>query len=140
VTTSMDERHFGRDLYLPADPGGRLLVTPTGDLQTVAGRSNLEAALLRRLVASPGSLLHRPEYGVGVMDVLETANTPAARSQLANLARRNLLRDPRISEAKVGVALGLPDDPRRVDAITLTVSVTLRRSGTTEQFVFGLGS
>jgi phage baseplate assembly protein W len=138
-TLEIDERRLGRDVYLPDDATAPLRVTPTGDLQLVEGRDNLNGALRRRLVCSPGELLHRPGYGVGLLEHVETANSPTSRALIANKARRNLLADPRLSEAKVSAALGLPGEIRpTAEALTLTLDVTLAhdRSRATLQTTF----
>ena len=45
---------------------GDFWVTPTGDIETITGRDNLRQALFHRLITVPGSLAHRPGYGVGI--------------------------------------------------------------------------
>lgn len=50
------------DVYLSGD----MAATPSGDLATVAGLANYKLALFHRLITIPGTLVHRPTYGVGV--------------------------------------------------------------------------
>lgn len=119
-----DAQRFGRDIYLPDAPGDTLGVTATGDLLLVDGRANARAALRRRLVVSPGTLIHQPDYGVGLLDALELPNTSALRTQLSTGARRNLLADDRVAEATVGVSLGAPDGTQSASAMTVQLRVT----------------
>jgi phage baseplate assembly protein W len=134
-----DERRFGRDLALPDDPDDGLSVTPTGDLQDVAGRDNLREALRRRVLVAAGSLVHRPEYGAGVTAELGSPGSATSRSRIANAVRRNLLRDDRIEDAQVTVSQGVPGDPTRSQAVTIEVSVRIRGDQRGEQFTVYVG-
>lgn len=134
-----DERRFGRDLALPFDPDDDLTVTPTGDLQDVAGRENLRAALRRRILVGAGSLVHRPEYGASVTAELGQPGSSTARSRIANAVRRNLLRDDRVEEVQVVVSAGTPGDPTRSQAVTIEVSVRIRGDQRGEQFTVYVG-
>ncbi|MEL6347809.1 MAG: hypothetical protein AAFV53_32185 [Myxococcota bacterium] len=125
--SQIDEQILGTDVFIPADPNGQLGATPTGDLQLVSGRDNLGQALGRRLRVRPGGLLHRAGFGVGVMGLLERANDPTNRAQLANRGRRNFLRDPRVSEARFRVEEGRPGDTEPTpDAVTISAEVEIR--------------
>lgn len=97
------EKRFGRDLVLTY-PDREVTPTPSGDWPTVAGRPNLHAAMRRRLVTTPGQLVHRSDYGGGLETFVGELNAPAQRSRLAAGARSNVLRDRRIEEAVVSVA------------------------------------
>lgn len=101
VTTYADiqARRFGRDLVLPA-PGDAVTPTPTGDWPTVAGRPNLQAALIRRATTSPGELMHRPQYGAGVLAFLESPNADEVRARMDVVVRANLLQDPRVADVQ----------------------------------------
>lgn len=126
MPTNIDEQRFGRDLFVPLDPGESIRVTPTGDLPSQAGAENYRAAIGARAITSPGDLLHRPTYGAGLLDQIETASTPAGRARLANTLRRGLLADPRTKDARVTVSAGLPDDPSRDGTVTVDLAVQPR--------------
>lgn len=126
MPTDLDERRLGRDLALPLTADDELEVTATGDILSVAGRANLRRAVRRRVLTAPGTLLHRPDYGAGLVEHLELSSSPARRSGMANAIRRNLLRDARLSEARARVSPALPGTPGRAAAVTVELSVELR--------------
>lgn len=106
-----EERRFLVDILLPIDsedPEQAVQITSTGDLRNVTGIPNLVDAIRRRGLASPGEMVHRPDYGFGLVTQLERLMTPAQGSAIQNAGRRNLLRDPRIESA--AVAVSSPDD------------------------------
>jgi phage baseplate assembly protein W len=47
---------------------GGYVRTQSGDLDRITGLANLKNALYHRLVTTPGTLVHRPEYGVGILN------------------------------------------------------------------------
>lgn len=59
---SLSDDFYLRDLQFKND----LLSSSNGDLQIITGKKNAMQALFNRLVTVPGSLAHRPLYGVGV--------------------------------------------------------------------------
>lgn len=81
------------------EPGEVLAVTATGDLVLVSGLDSLSRWLPRAAVTSPGSLLHRPEFGVGVERYL--GRGVSALPQLAASIRGVLGSDRRVAEAVV---------------------------------------
>ena len=95
---------IGTDLAFKTD----FLTTSTGDLATVTGLSNLQEALLRRLVTQPGSLIHRPEYGVGVKDFQNSVKSIANQQKLALIIKEQFELDPRV-ESVLGIQV-ITDD------------------------------
>lgn len=124
MPTDLDEAVLGRDLRVPA--GSALPKTPTGDLQTVAGLENVRGALRRRMATTPGTLIHRPDYGAGLEDWVEVAATPGARAQVANRVRRQVLRDARVADARAEATAGLPDG-RGEAGLTVRLQYQLRQ-------------
>lgn len=59
--------------------------TNTGDLGTIEGLENYRLALFHRLMTTPGALVHRPNYGVGIKDF---QNSPASLGTQRQLAIR----------------------------------------------------
>jgi hypothetical protein len=125
-------RRLGRDLDVPLDEDESIRVTPTGDLPTLAGRPNVHAAQRRRALVAPGSLVHRAEYGGGLVLEISQPGTLTRYSQIANRLRRNALRDPRISEARVEVSGGPPAD------LLVGCAIRIRGDETDEQFDLSL--
>jgi hypothetical protein len=132
AATTSQTRRLGTDLDLPLDPNEAIRVTPTGDLPVLSGRPNVQAAQRRRALVAPGGLVHRGDYGGGMVLELGQPGTPSRRTRLANQIRRNALRDTRIDEARVEVGGGPPGG--------LLVSLAIRISGdqADEQFSIAL--
>lgn len=110
---------FKRDIAFKGD----FVLTPTGDIDVISGLENLKQALFHRIITSPGSLVHRPTYGVGIKDYL---NGPASLSLQTELARRiqeQLILDPRVEEV-LGVGFSFTDS--RPDLTRIVVRVKPR--------------
>jgi phage baseplate assembly protein W len=123
---SLNTDRLYTDLDIPVDPSGSIRPSPSGDVASLSGRDNLTRAIMRRLVTQPGSLVHRPTYGCGVLGYIGLANSPATRSKLANAIRANLLQDRRLKDVTVSLAVGTADDASATGTITVTLSLTLR--------------
>lgn len=116
------EEVYGRDIAFKAD----YVPSPTGDLEMIAGLENVKEALLRRLVTSPGSLIHRPNYGVGIKSFQGRLNSLAAQRELAARIVSQYLEDTRV-EAVTNVGVVVEND--RPDLIQILVTVTLAGYG-----------
>lgn len=88
------EEVLGRDIAFKSD----FVLTPTGDLDTIAGLENLKDALLRRLVTTPGTLIHRPTYGVGIKSYLNGLNSLGAQRQLGISIKEQFELDSRVEK------------------------------------------
>lgn len=102
---------------------GDLVKSPTGDLDKVSGFANLQQALFHRLVTTPGTLVHRPEYGVGIKQYQNGINSLQIQQQIALKIRDNFLRDERIEDV-TGVSVDSEDTTP--DIIRITVKVKIR--------------
>lgn len=71
------------------------VVTASGDLDTLTGLDNYKDALYRRLITTPGSLIHRPNYGVGIKSFLNTISTLETKQRLAKTIKQQYEEDPR---------------------------------------------
>lgn len=74
---------------------GDLVGTSSGDLGTVSGLANFKRALFHRLVTVPGTLLHKPTYGVGIGNYQNAPNSFTQQQKLANLIKEQFEQDPR---------------------------------------------
>jgi phage baseplate assembly protein W len=109
-----------------------LVVTPAGDLETVSGLNNYRDALLRRLITTPGSLIHRPDYGVGIKRWSNAINSISERQKIAVAIKEQFERDPRT--AKV-ISVGISSDNERPETIKINVKVDAVGFGE-QQFTF----
>lgn len=73
-------------------------VSVSGDIETVEGVANLSAALLRRLLTVPGSIVTLPTYGVGIKLFQNAPLTLAKQRDLAVLIQEQFARDPRVEK------------------------------------------
>lgn len=83
---------YQRDLSFKQD----FVVTAAGDLELIEGLENLKQALFHRLITQPGTLMHRPDYGVGIKSFQNALNSGANRAELFNRIREQFAQDPRI--------------------------------------------
>lgn len=94
----------------------------SGDLDKISGLSNVKNALFHRLMTVPGSLVHRPNYGVGIKNYQNAPNSISIYQELALRIKEQFEEDPRVT-AVTGVRVESEDlDPSR---ITVTVRVTI---------------
>jgi len=101
---------------------GDFVQTPTGDLDVIAGLDNVKESLFRRLVTTPGSLIHRPEYGVGLKKFQGAANSLDNQRTLASLIKQQFEEDPRVEEV-TGVSVFVDDNKPDTIEIICRVSI-----------------
>jgi len=75
---------------------GDFEATKTGDIDRVEGLDNLDQALFHRLLTSPGTLVHRPDYGVGIKDWVGQLTTVDKQRDLALRISEQYNKDPRV--------------------------------------------
>jgi phage baseplate assembly protein W len=100
--------------------------TANGDLQTISGLQNLYQALFHRLITSPGTLIHRPEYGVGIKDFQNAPASLQNQTTLANRIREQFERESRI-ERITGFQFDVDDE--RPELTTITIKARIRGYG-----------
>ena len=96
--------------------------TVGGNIQTVSGLENLRQAVLRRLITTPGQLVHRPLYGAGLARFQNAPNTLDTRRTMSTIIEEQLLRDPRI-ESVTSVNFRYPDPKPESVEIAVTCEV-----------------
>jgi phage baseplate assembly protein W len=119
------EDALGRDICHKSD----LLVAANGDLQTQVGLENVKTALFHRLITTPGTLVHRPTYGVGMKDYQNAPASLAVYRRLAQRIQEQFALDPRVKEV-LGVAINADDQTPNL--IILKVRVDIVGYGETE--------
>lgn len=70
--------------------------TTSGNLELEDGLDNMKTQLLRRLITVPGSIVHRPDYGVGIHQFQNVTLTLAVKESIALAIRSNFEDDPRV--------------------------------------------
>lgn len=104
------------DLFLRGD----MKNTAGGDLQTVSGLANFKQALFHRLVTVPGSLAHRPTYGVGVGLFQNGISSFSKQQKLATLIIDQFKKDPRTASI-TSVSIEANDDQPDLTQIKVLV-------------------
>lgn len=99
---------------------GDFVPTPAGDLGTVSGLANLKQALYHRLVTKPGSLAHRPTYGVGVNLYQNAPNSITIQQELALKIKAQFMQDPRVADV-TSVAFDSDDTSPQLTKLSVTV-------------------
>lgn len=98
------------------------ILTSSGDRMTISGLDNLKEALFRRLITEPGSLVHRPQYGVGIKSYIGAPATLSNQRKLAGRIEEQFLRDPRVKKL-LGVSFNSED--KTPDTFTIVVRVSV---------------
>ena len=86
-------RLFLRDLSFA---GRELDVSHNGDIQLIEGVKNLRQALFHRLITVKGSLVHRPNYGIGIKQYQNRIARLDTQRELSLEIRKQFLEDPRV--------------------------------------------
>lgn len=94
----------------------------TGDLDTMNGLENITQALFRRLVSSPGSLVHRPDYGVGAKNFQNAVARLETKREFALRIRDNFERDSRVLEV-AGVRFETTDDAPEKTVVIVRITI-----------------
>lgn len=86
-----------------------LVKAPDGDLDLITGLKNLHQALYHRLITQPGSLIHRPDYGVGLKNYQNAVNSIDTQRRLAARIDEQFRQDFRVQEVS-GLRVTTDDD------------------------------
>jgi hypothetical protein len=122
-----------RDVANPPAPfaaegtlGGTLVITSSGDYDTVTGAELVKKLIIRRLTTGRGEFFHLPNYGVDFR-VKETIQ-PSSLSQLKTSIEKQILKEPEVSAASASLTLDTSN------VLTVAVRATLRPTGEALQF------
>lgn len=90
---------------LPGAPDASLLgtfpVDASGDYAFDQGLVQIKKRIFRRLMTTPGSFAHIPDYGVGIPTFAKKLNTAATRAKVVAESQRQILLEPGVVEATV---------------------------------------
>jgi phage baseplate assembly protein W len=103
-------------------------------LQTISGLDNLKQALYARLMTTPGTLVHRPTYGVGIKDYQNSISSTTQQTILANKIQEQFLQDPRVADV-TGISIDNTDDEPQLTTINVSVVVVGYTDAQTMSFV-----
>ncbi len=93
---------LGRDIMHKKD----FVKTSSGDRAKIEGLENYKEWCFRTIITTPGSLVHRPQWGAGAKDYLNGPASLAKQQELAKRIQEQLMRDPRTEEVR-GVAISV---------------------------------
>lgn len=109
-----------KDIDIGRPGGTSAKVTRSGDIKTATGEDATEQWVERCVLANPGALVHRPQFGAGVERYIG-APRPAAQQQCATAIRQALLTRPGFQRVKV-TATSLPSTS--TETLSLEVDIT----------------
>ena len=94
-----------------------------GDLDVIDGVANLKEALTRRLLTTPGSLVHRPTYGVGIKDYHNAVGDLENQRTLALRVKEQFEQDDRVDSVE-GLRFDILDE--RPNELRIFIKVNIR--------------
>lgn len=96
--------------------------TANGDLELEDGLDNIKNQLLRRLITVPGSIIHRPDYGVGIHQYQNVTLTLSVKERIALSIRNNFEEDDRVVTV-TSVSFERDDDKPETFKVTAKVEL-----------------
>lgn len=101
----------------------------SGDLDTVSGIENRRRAIMRRIFTRKGSVIHRPNYGVGIMDFQGAMQTLEMQEELVSRIEEQLTLDRFVEKIN---RISIDVDDTNPSLTKVAVSVKLVGYGDTE--------
>lgn len=117
--------------------GGDLQPATGGDFLTVSLEENVKQAVFNRIITVPGTLLHRPNYGVGLPAFLNEPLSMQKKKDLARTIKQNVERDPRIEEV---TAVSIQEVGEGTGVVDLSVSYKIVGYGLVTSNYEGVGA
>jgi phage baseplate assembly protein W len=93
-----------------------------GDISTISGLDNLKQAIIRRVMTTPGSMVHRPTYGAGLKTFLGAPATLGTDREIAKRIDEQLIQDVRIAEV-LSVLVERTDNTPDINKVIVSVRV-----------------
>ena len=129
----MNLEYLGKDILF--DEEGDLMVSPSGDLETISGLNCLKQDLRDRLETMPGDLYAHPDWGCNIRTMLGALSSPLNRALAVRYLRLAVLDDPRIRKETVQVLVREFSSEQKVFEIRF-----VPKGGATQQsLVWGFG-
>lgn len=101
-------------------------VASHGDVDVVSGAANVNQRLLHRLMTVPGTLLHRPNFGVGIQNYQNAPLTLGVKRQLALRIRDQFLLDPGVDQVS---SIAMDGDDIVSSQLIITVKCKIKGLG-----------
>lgn len=118
------EENLKRDLKFDNDFESTL----TGDLGQIDGRDNLRQAIFHRMITRPGSIPHRPDYGIGILDFQNAAGSLQTQQDIMLRMQDQFLQDERIEALEA-----LKFEQSETNPSQFTITLTVRPAGLERQ-------
>jgi hypothetical protein len=87
---------------------GDYIKSEANGLQTITGFANVQQRLFARLITVPGTLAHKPLFGVGVKNFQNAISGLTQQSSLGNLISEQFLEDPAVQDV-IGITFNNTD-------------------------------
>jgi hypothetical protein len=100
-----------------------------GNLEKISGLDNVRQQLYHRLITVPGSIVHRPNYGVGAQNFQNVTLTIARQRELALRVQEQFSQDDRVVRV---LGLSFSADEFQPEKFTIICRVELQGYGETE--------
>lgn len=96
--------------------------TASGDLETISGIENVTQNLYHRLITEPGSIVHRPLFGVGAKSFQNVTLTLSKKEEFALIVKEQFEQDERVNEV-TGVLFNTTDNEPEKSTIIVRVDL-----------------
>lgn len=97
-------------------------VNSKGDLDSISGISNVKKSLYRRLLTVYGSMINRPDYGVGIKRFLGSLNSMSVKRQLSLEIQEQFEKDDRVLKV---LGIQIKDNQNNSSMIEISCRVLL---------------
>lgn len=94
-------KNLPRDLYgvdFAFDVEGDLVVSPSGQVLTVAGADNVKEAVIRRIGTALGESCRHPDYGSRLPDLVGEENDDVTWAKAVRTVKQALSLEPRVGQ------------------------------------------
>ena len=94
-------RNLPRDLYgidFAFGASGDLVLSPSGQVLTIAGSDNVKEAIVRRVATALGESYRHPDYGSKLPDLVGEENDDVTWAKAVRTVKQALALEPRVGE------------------------------------------